>query len=278
MAAEEQWRTDLRQRMEELKVDVDEFATSLDGARARLPVMRFRGRTITTCEGSRRGHICDTYSTLTVGLETITRIVASMRRVEQRALIEASGAGDPAVPLVSVDDFHGRDHRVWMALIRLKGGKRLLAHTARGFVNCARVGMLAAGRVLTSLPRPLNVRARIRTYLQGAADSLRSAHALAMNCGSRLDDAVAAIGPVPVPVFNSLEEGDAALPAVDPVEGDAALPAVQPEEGEAALAAFEMGPDYGDHTYFFVFDEHGVAVPPPDEDDDGVAVPPPDEH
>jgi hypothetical protein len=241
MAAEEpEWRTELLQRMQELQEDVGDFVTALDGSRARLEALRLSGTDgpITTGEGSRQD-IDATYTDLTARLQAIAAIVASMRHVEQRALIEASD--DPALPLVSVADFHDRDLIVWWALLRLQGGRRMLANTARGLVDAARVAVAAAGHVLVSRPRPYNVRTRIASNHQSAVDSLREACALAVGCRVRLDEAVAAIEP-PLPMvhgdddeidellnfIDNLPEGDDDEPAVVPVEGAAAQPAVVP--------------------------------------------------
>jgi hypothetical protein len=243
MAAEEpEWRTELLQRMQELQEDVGDFVTALDGSRARLEALRLSGTDgpITTGEGSRQD-IDATYTDLTARLQAIAAIVASMRHVEQRALIEASD--DPALPLVSVADFHDRDLIVWWALLRLQGGRRMLANTARGLVDAARVAVAAAGHVLVSRPRPYNVRTRIASNHQSAVDSLREACALAVGCRVRLDEAVAAIEP-PLPMVHGdddeidellnfidnlpVPEGDDDEPAVVPVEGAAAQPAVVP--------------------------------------------------
>jgi hypothetical protein len=243
MAAEEpEWRTELLQRMQELQEDVGDFVTALDGSRARLEALRLSGTDgpITTGEGSRQD-IDATYTDLTARLQAIAGIVASMRHVEQRALIEASD--DPALPLVSVADFHDRDLIVWWALLRLQGGRRMLANTARGLVDAARVAVAAAGHVLVSRPRPYNVRTRIASNHQSAVDSLREACALAVGCRVRLDEAVAAIEP-PLPMVHGdddeidellnfidnlpVPEGDDDEPAVVPVEGAAAQPAVVP--------------------------------------------------
>jgi hypothetical protein len=243
MAAEEpEWRTELLQRMQELQEDVGDFVTALDGSRARLEALRLSGTDgpITTGEGSRQD-IDATYTDLTARLQAIAAIVASMRHVEQRALIEASD--DPALPLVSVADFHDRDLIVWWALLRLQGGRMMLANTARGCVDAARVAVAAAGHVLVSRPRPYNVRTRIASNHQSAVDSLREACALAVGCRVRLDEAVAAIEP-PVPMVHGdddeidellnfidnlpVPEGDDDEPAVVPVEGAAAQPAVVP--------------------------------------------------
>ncbi|XP_044374340.1 uncharacterized protein [Triticum aestivum] len=171
MAEEAAWRVELRARLTSVQEDVDGLFSRLDRSVAALEQERLHGRDApTTTSASARGTVEAALDDLSELCASLGVAAADMLEIEKGAL--AGGSDDQAAPLLSIQDFHGRDEGAFHALLGLQSA-RAHAGDARGSVESACGFMRAAGLILGTQPRPPRVGVILNHKRLGAVNALR---------------------------------------------------------------------------------------------------------